>query len=514
MNETANANIFTGAQPVAANFDVLIIGAGISGLCSAVRLQQECPWASFAVLEAMESHGGTWLSNKFPGVRSDSDLFTYGYSFKPWEGAPIARGEPILEYMRETISEHDLQDRIRYGHRVLRAEWSSADAHWIVTVEIGGETTAIYTANFLWMCQGYYRHREGHSPQWPGIDHFKGDILHPQRWPQNYDYSGKRVIVIGSGATAATIVPALAEKAERIVQIQRSPSYYFPSPNEYPLATQLRQLDIPREWIHEIVRQQLLKEHNDWVRHSLDNPDVATEEMLGSVREALGGTIPDDFIPKYKPWRQRVCMIPDNDYFGAFTSGKASITTGEIEQFTENGVRLKSGEEIEADLIVTATGFNVNVFGDMEIVKDGEPLPMSDTVTYRGLMFTETPNFVWVAGYFRSAAYTLRAELVADLMGKLLNLMHDRHYATVVPKLREEDKGMNLLPYMATEEFAPGYTSRAADILPRSGDHDPWRHSQDYWADRADFEALDFSKEPLVFEAAQQAAALELASGT
>ncbi|AQS63403.1 FAD-containing monooxygenase EthA [Rhizobium rhizogenes] len=503
MNEQTSTkvlSVFNDDRPEIEHFDVLIVGAGISGIGSAARLVRDCPWASFAVLDALDGHGGTWRSNSFPGARSDSDLFTYAYSFKPWEGPPIARRDAILDYLNDVIGDYSLHEHIRYGHKVLRAVWSTTKSCWFASVRTANHDIVTIKANFLWMCQGYYRHLEGHIPDWPGLNDFRGDIIHPQRWPKDYAHTGKRIVVVGSGATAATLLPALAEEAEHVVQLQRSPSYYFASPNEYPLATQLRQLDIPKEWIHEILRQQLQKEHSMWVRHSLDNPEVAAREMLDGVREALGGTLPDDFIPRYKPWRQRVSMIPDGDFFNAINSGKADVVTGEIERLTESGILLKSGELLETDVIITATGFNINPFGDIEIARDGDLLDITETVTYRGLMFTDIPNLAWIAGYFRSASYTMRTELVGDLVTRLLNEMHEKDLKSVVPKLREEDQDMKFVPFLDTEEWRPGYVVRAGDTLPKSGNRDPWRHTQEYNADKAAFAVLEFATEPLVFE--------------
>ncbi|MFT4121431.1 flavin-containing monooxygenase [Bradyrhizobium sp.] len=503
MNEqtgTKVLSVFDTDRPEIEHFDVLIVGAGISGIGSAARLIRDCPWARFVMLDALDGHGGTWRSNSFPGARSDSDLFTYAYSFKPWEGPPIARRDAILQYLGDVIDDYGLQKHIRYGHKILRAMWSSTQSCWFVSVQTDRQEVVTIKANFLWMCQGYYRHLDGYTPDWPGMKDYTGDIVHPQRWPKDHNYAGKQIVVIGSGATAATLVPALSEAAAHVVQLQRSPSYYFASPNEHPLATQLRQLDLPKEWIHEILRQQLLKEHNAWVRHSLDNPEVATKEMLDGVRNALGGILPDDFVPNYKPWQQRVCMIPDGDFFNAINSGKASVITGEIDRFTTAGILLKSGKLLEADLVVTATGFNVNAFGDIQIAKDGVAFDMAQTITYRGLMFTDVPNLAWVAGYFRSAAYTVRAELVGDLVCKMLNFMRAKGFKSITPKLQDEERSMKLGSVLDTEEWNPGYGMRGAELLPKSGDRQPWRHSQDYWADRVDFEALEFNQEPLAFK--------------
>ena len=481
------------------HLDVLIVGAGMSGIGSAVHLVRQSPWAKFAILDAFDGHGGTWWSNVYPGARSDSDLFTYGFSFKPWEGAPLARGEPIKQYMGEVIEEYGLADRIRYRHKVVRADWSTTESRWTVTAEREDGETITLTAGFLWMCQGYYRHAEGYTPDWKGMDSFRGDIIHPQCWPQDTDYAGKRIVVIGSGATAATIVPALADQAAHVVQLQRSPTYYVAAPNDYPLATQLRRLDIPREWIHEIVRKQIQLEHEEFIQRCLTQPEEARKELLEGVRIALDGKLTDDFIPTYKPWRQRVCFVPDSDFFKAINAGKASVVTDEIAEFVPEGIRLKSGRTLEADLIITATGLNLSAFGDVEIAKDGVPFDMTKTVTYRGMMFTDTPNFAWIIGYFRAGSYTLRVDVVGELVSRLLNTMREKGLRSVTPQLRAEDRDMELLPYFHTEEFSAGYVERAADVMPRSGTKPVWRHSQSYAADRTELPAIDFDQEPLVF---------------
>ena len=483
------------------DYDVVIVGAGLSGIAAAVELRRKCPWARFIILEQMEAHGGTWLSNVYPGVRSDSDMFTFSFSFAPWEDVPIAKGELFQEYMGDVIQEHKLSDRIVYNHKLQHADWREDAKAWELTVEVGEGRSETYRANFLMMCQGYYRQREGHLPEWKNMSAFNGDILQPQKWPEDYDCSGKQIVVIGSGATAATIVPVLAEEAKHVVQLQRSPSYYLPMPNDYPLATQLRELNIPKEWVHEIVRQQISKEVIGRVQYCLDKPEAAKQALLEGVREALGvETIPDDFVPSYNPWEQRACVIPDNDFFEAIKAGKASVRTDEIAEFTANGLKLKSGDEIEADLVIAATGFNINAFGDVKFSKDGQPFDMTSTVTYRGLMFTDTPNFSWTMGYLRSSSYTLRSELVARLIARLLNYMHDNGIVSVAPSLPEELKGEETCPYLEVSNFRPGYVVRARDILPRSLKVDPWCHSQDYWADSVSFTEIDFAEEPLVFD--------------
>lgn len=488
-----------GAAPE--HVDVLIVGAGISGVCGAYYLREQCPDMSFTVLEAEESFGGTWWTHRFPGIRSDSDLHTFGYSFKPWIGPPIATAEEILSYMGEVIEENDLAPYIRYGHRILNADWSYDDSLWTVTARRAdtGETVRL-TCNFLWMCQGYYRHNEGYTPEWEGMDDFSGVIAHPENWPEDLDYAGKRVIVIGSGATAATVVPAMAETAAHVTMLQRSPTYFRCGRNAIEIAEKLRQLQVDESWIHEITRKQILFEQSAFTDTCFKNPEAAKKLLLDQVRELLGPDYDIDthFTPSYQPWRQRIAFVPDGDLFKGIAAGKASVATGHIERFTENGVRLQSGEELEADIVVTATGFNMNMMGDIAFAIDGKPLDFHDTVTYRGMMFTGVPNLAWVFGYFR-ASWTLRSELIADFVCRLLKHMKETGAASVEPALREQDKDMPIQDWMEEDNFNPNYLKRAQAILPRRGTKREWQHTQDYWREKDEFPAIDLDDEIFVY---------------
>ncbi len=430
------------------HFDVLVVGAGISGVGAAYHLTHQRPGTSFVVLEALDSFGGTWWTHKYPGIRSDSDLYTFGYRFKPWTGTPIATAEEILKYMGEVIDENDLGRHIRYGHRIDSAAWSSEDNRWTIesTSTDTGETRR-FTANFLWMCQGYYRHSEGYTPEWPGMDKYQGQIVHPQSWPQDLDYAGKNVVVIGSGATAATLIPAIANECGHVTMLQRSPTYFIPGRNVNDLADTLRELQIDETWIHEIVRRKILFDQAKFTQRSFEEPEAVKRELLGLVRAYLGNDydIETHFTPHYRPWRQRIAFVPDGDIFQGIRAGKASVVTDEIESFTERGILLKSGEELQADIVITATGFNMNVLGDINFAIDGKPLAFSDTVTYRGMMFTGVPNMLWVFGYFR-ASWTLRADLLADFVCRLLAHMEKRGAKRVEVALRPEDRDMELLP--------------------------------------------------------------------
>jgi cation diffusion facilitator CzcD-associated flavoprotein CzcO len=395
--------------------------------------------------------------------------------------------------MGEVIAENDLAQHIRYHHTIASANWSSAENLWTIEATRTDTGEAVrYTTNFLWMCQGYYRHSKGYTPQWDGMETFKGRIVHPQTWPEDLDYIGKKVLVIGSGATAATLVPAIAADCAHVTMLQRSPTYFRTGRNAIALAEELRALDIDETWIHEIVRKKILHDQDVFTRRSFLEPEVVKQELLGLVRAELDADYDVDthFTPSYRPWRQRIAFVPDADLFKGIKSGKASVVTDEIERFTETGIQLKSGKALEADIIVTATGFNLNVLGDIAFTIDDEPLVFSDTVTYRGMMFTGVPNMAWVFGYFR-ASWTLRSDLVADFVCRLLNHMQAKGVSRVTPALRPEDKDMPLLPWIDTENFNPGYIMRGMHLLPKRGDKPEWAHTQDYWAEKDQLPAID-----------------------
>jgi cation diffusion facilitator CzcD-associated flavoprotein CzcO len=483
------------------HFDVLIVGAGISGVGGAYHLTTQCPDKSFVVLEALDNYGGTWWTHRYPGIRSDSDLHTFGYRFKPWTSAPIATAAEILAYMGEVIAENNLAPHIRYSHKILSANWSNQRNQWTIEATRTDTNEALQlTANFLWMCQGYYRHSEGYTPHWDGMESFKGTIVHPQTWPEDLDYKGKTVVVIGSGATAATLLPAIANDCAHVTMLQRSPTYFRTGRNAIALAEELRVLGIQEEWIHEIVRRKILYEQDVFTRRSFTEPEKVKQELLGVVRSELGPDydIATHFTPSYRPWRQRIAFVPDADLFRGIASGKASVVTDEIERFTETGIQLKSGKALNADIIITATGFHLNVLGDIEFSIDDKPLVFSDTVTYRGMMFTGVPNMVWVFGYFR-ASWTLRADLVADFVCRLLKHMDAKGVHQVTPALRPEDKDMPLLPWIDPENFNPGYIMRGMHLLPKRGDKPEWQHNQDYWAEKDQFPAIDLDDKEFVY---------------
>jgi monooxygenase len=465
-------------SPEPQHVDVLIVGAGVSGIGAAHHLREQFPDRSFVILDAQDNHGGTWWTHRYPGVRSDSDLFTYGYRFKPWRGPSIAAGEEILDYLDEVIEEDDLGRHIRYHHRVTAASWSTEDRRWTVDVTRGDTGEQLqFTTDFLWMCQGYYNHEKPYQPQWEGLDRFQGLVIHPQQWPQDLDLAGKRVVVIGSGSTAATLIPAIAQEAEHVTMLQRSPSYFLAPPLTHELAVTLRQLDIPEDWTHEILRRAYAAQFNELARMSLEAPDELHTFLMDSLKPLLpdGFDIEKHFTPRYRPWQQRIAIVPEGDLFAALREGKASIVTDTIETFTEKGIRVGSGEELEADVVVSATGFNLSAFGDVAFTVDGEPVEFPERVTWRGIMISGVPNMAYVFGYFRHS-WTLRADLVSDLVCRLFETMETKGATMVVPTLRPEDADMQIRPWSDPENFNAGYVMRSQHVLFKQGDREPWTH--------------------------------------
>lgn len=502
MNIAARQQINHQALRLAGQFDVLIVGAGISGIDAAYHLQTQSPQRSFALLECQDGFGGTWRTHKYPGIRSDSDLFTFGYKWKPWMGAPIATAEEIIKYLKEVIEERNLAPHIHYQVRVLQASWSSKENEWtIVARHLETDEIVKYTANFLWMCQGYYQHSEGYTPDWPEMDRYEGTIVHPQTWPDDLDYTDKDVLVIGSGATAATVIPAMSVHAKHVTMLQRSPTYFFPAPNANAMADELRDLEIPDEWTHEIVRRKILKEQQEITRRSFEEPEAVKQELFAAAKQYLGEDfdMSPHFTPNYRPWRQRLAFLPDGDLFREIKAGKVSPVTDQIDRFTEKGVLLESGQELTADIIVTATGFNMCILGDeINFLVDDQPVDFSKTITYRGIMFTGVPNLAWVFGYFR-ASWTLRADLVAELVCRIFKHMDDTQSKRVTPDLRPDDENMRRLPWIDSENFNPGYLTRSMDRLPSQGDREPWIFSQDYYVERDEFPLADVSDSALKY---------------
>ncbi|MGY1744198.1 flavin-containing monooxygenase [Blastococcus sp. SYSU D00695] len=488
-----------GAPPE--HVDVLVVGAGVSGIGAAHHLRERFPERSVVLLDAQDHHGGTWWTHRYPGVRSDSDLFTYGYRFKPWRGPSIAAGGAILEYLDEVIAEDGLAPLIRYRHQVTSASWSTADRRWTVRVtrlDTGEELTL--TTDFLWMCQGYYDHTRPHRPQWPGMERYTGRVVHPQQWPEDLDLAGRRVVVIGSGSTAATLIPAIAAEAEHVTMLQRSPSYFLAPPLTNELATTLRRLDVPEEWTHEILRRAYSAEFGELARLAHEAPDELHAFLMESMKPLLpeGFDVEKHLTPRYRPWQQRIAIVPEGDLFAALREGRASIVTDTIETFTETGIRVGSGEVLEADVVVSATGFDLSVLGGIAFTVDGEAVHFPDHVTWRGLMIDGIPNMAYVFGYFRHS-WTLRVDLVCDLVLRLMEKMQREDATMVVPTLRAEDAGMQLRPWSDPEDFNAGYVMRSQHVLFRQGDRDPWTHMHEHAVEAETLPKADLDDGTLVF---------------
>ena len=485
------------------NFDVIIVGAGIAGITTAYYLQKERTKSSYLILESLDNYGGTWYTHKYPGIRSDSDLYTFGFEFKPWTSAPIATADEILKYLGETIKENQIDEQIRYRHKIIEAEWSSKKKSWILKVERSDTKKIIYfSCNFLMMCQGYFRHNEGYTPKWKDMDKFKGKIVHTEEWPENLDYKNKSIILIGSGATAATTVPAMASKANHVTMLQRSPTFYRTSTiGTEEFVERLNKFSDDEKWTYGIVRQQILINQEIFIRRCIEEPEVVKDELINEVRKILGPDydIEKHFTPSYRPWQQRITLTSNGDLFKSIASGKVSVFTDEIDKFTSNGILLKSGSEITGDIVATATGFNMNILGDIQFTIDNKKLHLEDTVTYRGMMFTTVPNLLWVFGYFRGA-WTLRAELLARFLSRLLTHMDNLDVKKITVALREEDKKMKLLPWIADEEFNPGYLSRVMTKMPKSGDKPEWVHNQNYWYEKDIIPAINLDGEEFLYE--------------
>lgn len=462
------------------HFDVLIVGAGLSGIGAAVHLQKHCPGKTYAVLEGREAIGGTWDLFRYPGIRSDSDMFTLGYSFKPWTNPKaIADGPDILDYVRSTSREYNVDRHIRYHHRVRRASWSTADAAWAVDVECGPERRVQrFTCNFLLMCSGYYNYAEGYTPEFAGVEQFKGQIVHPQKWTSDVAYAGKRVIVIGSGATAITLVPAMAREAAHVTMLQRSPTYVVSRPAQDSIGNWLRR-HLPAGAAYGITRWKNVLLGMLFYRLAKRRPDGIKRLIIKGVRQAMGPDYDVDkhFTPNYKPWDQRVCMVTDGDLFNAIKAGRASMVTDHIDTFTEKGIKLKSGQELEADLIVTATGLKLQVMGGMQVEVDGKPVNMGQTMNYKGMMFSDVPNLAAVVGY-TNASWTLKADLTCEYVCRLLNHMQQRGLRQCTP--RRTDPSITEQPWV---DFTSGYVQRSLAEFPKQGSKKPWRLYQNYALD-------------------------------
>jgi cation diffusion facilitator CzcD-associated flavoprotein CzcO len=462
------------------HLDVLIIGAGLSGIGAACHLQEKCPGREFAILEARDCIGGTWDLFRYPGVRSDSDMFTLGYSFKPWTGSKsIVDGRSILTYVREAAREHGVERKIRFNHRVKRASWSSAEARWTVEVERGPSREPVrLSCSFLLMCAGYYSYAGGYAPHFPGIARFKGRIVHPQDWTADVDYAARRVVVIGSGATAVTLIPELAKSAAHVIMLQRSPSYVVAWPDEDRIANFLRRW-LPAKAACSLTRWKNVLRGMYFYRICKRDPARARRMILDGVRAQLGPDydIATHFTPRYNVWDQRLCLAPNGDFFQSIRDGRTTVVTDELETFTEAGLKLHSGREIEADLVVTATGLNLQVLGGAEIDIGGRPVNPATTISYKGVLYSDIPNLASVFGY-TNASWTLKADVICSYVCRLLNHMEQHGYRQCTPRIT--DPTLQRLPPV---DFTSGYFQRAMDKLPRQGSHEPWRIYQNYVRD-------------------------------
>ena len=459
--------------------DVLIIGAGLSGIGGACQLRSKCPDQSFVILEAREASGGTWDLFKYPGIRSDSDMYTMSYGFKPWrDAAAIADGDKILGYIREAAAEYDVERHSRYQHRVIAAQWSSSEKRWRVTAERGdtGEQIII-SCRFIFSCSGYYDYESGYVPEFAGVEDFQGQVFHAQHWPETLDYTGKRVVVIGSGATAVTLVPTMSHQTSRLVMLQRSPTYIANVPQEDPTAQALRKF-LPATWVFRLTRWKKVLFQIYLYRLSRRRPKDLRRFLLGQVRQELGPDydVAKHFTPRYDPWDQRLCAVPNGDMFAAIREGRAEVVTDHIAHFTATGIQLQSGAHLEADIVVMATGLNLKFAGGVEYRIDGRPIDFTEHYIYRGMMFSDLPNMAFTVGYTNSS-WTLKVDLTANYVCRLLNHMNKRGYASVVPRLKGT---VEQEPFL---DFDAGYVLRSRNKFPKQGNRLPWKNYQNYIRD-------------------------------
>jgi cation diffusion facilitator CzcD-associated flavoprotein CzcO len=487
------------------HFDVVVVGAGISGIGAGYFLQRDCPNKSFVILEGREALGGTWDLFRYPGVRSDSDMHTLGYSFKPWTAEKsIADGPSILSYLNETVDQYSLREKIRFNTLVTTAEWSTETATWTLTATDSRTNAAhTYSCSYLYMCSGYYSYKEGYTPEFPGIESFRGTVVHPQKWPHNFDFAGQRVVVIGSGATAMTLVPAMANHASHVTMLQRSPTYVVARPDKDSLSLALRKF-LPEKMAYSLTRWKNTTLQQFVYKRTRTKPEQVKDALLKGVREALGDEYDVDthFTPSYNPWDQRLCLVPNGDLFESIKSGKASVITDHIKRIDETGIQLQSGGHIDADIIVTATGLNLVTLGEMSFVVDGEHVDFSKTWSYKGCAYSGVPNLASSFGYI-NASWTLRADLTCEYVCRLLNHMDKTGTDVCTPRLRESDAGMPERPWI--DNFSAGYMERVMHQFPKQGDREPWINPQNYKRDKKMFRDSPIVDGVMIFEKCRQA---------
>ena len=486
------------------HFDVVIVGAGLSGIGAGVHLQTHSPGKTFAVLEARDAIGGTWDLFRYPGIRSDSDMYTLGYSFRPWkEGKAIADGASILNYIRQTAKDHGIDSKIRFNHRMTRAQWSTSESKWTVETERGpSRETVRFTCNFLFMCSGYYSYAEGFTPEFPGVERFKGQIVHPQKWNDAVNYAGKRVVIIGSGATAVTLAPSLTDKAAHVTMLQRSPSYILSLPSQDVIANFLRRI-LPAKLAYAITRWKNVTMAMLIFWLSRHKPAWVKGLVRKGVRAELGRSYDlRHFTPTYNPWDQRLCLVPDADLFKTIREGRVTMVTDQIETFTEKGIKLKSGAELEADLIVSATGLKLQLMGGAQLVVDGRAVDSGKSTVYKGMMLSDVPNFAFGVGY-TNASWTLKVDLVSQYVCRLINHMDRRGYRQCMPRVKGDIGEQPLI------DFSSGYIQRALDFLPKQGSRTPWKLYQNYALDLVTLKlgsledgAMEFSNPAVLAKAA------------
>ena len=486
--------------------DILIIGAGISGIGLAAHLSKESPHRSFEIIERRASFGGTWDLFRYPGIRSDSDMSTFGFSFKPWkQSSVLADGPSIKGYLAEVVDEYQLKRKIHFQHRVLAADYDSASRKWRIEIENDRQQNEVWLANFVLGCTGYYNYDQGFQPDFPDQQEFKGQFIHPQHWPENLDYAGKKVVIIGSGATAITLVPAMAEGgAGHVTMLQRSPTYIASIPSVDFIYEKMRKV-LPEDLAYRLTRARNIGMQRAIYAAAKKQPQLLRKFLLHSIKSQLKGKVDmKHFTPEYNPWDQRLCVVPDGDLFRILRSGKASVETDQIEKFTAEGIQLKSGKHLEADIIVSATGLNIQILGGIQATIDGQPLNTAEHMLYKGIMISDVPNMALIIGYI-NASWTLKVDIAAEYICRLLNYMDAEGYDQVIA----QGDAAELLPDTVMGSLSSGYIARAAGVMPKQGRHAPWKVSNNYLADRKELKNSSFEDHVLKFAKKSLAAAVK-----